>query len=166
MPAFNWKEFALQIPIHTDIATAYKCWATQDGLEKWFLRSAVFVQPNGSPRKREAFVQAFDNYTWLWHGYDDNVLEQSMVLDANGTDLMRFGFSGGCIVTVRLEMDEDMLLCRLAQQMPMDELELQQHYFIECQKGWTFYLSNLKSVLEGGLDLRNRDLRYGVVVSA
>jgi hypothetical protein len=32
--------------------------------------------------------------------------------------------------------------------------------------GWTFYLANLKSVLEGGLDLRNKNARLQRLVNA
>ncbi len=32
----------------------------------------------------------------------------------------------------------------------------QRYFFIECGKGWTFYMTNLKSILEGGIDLRNK----------
>ena len=28
---------------------------------------------------------------------------------------------------------------------------------VGCKTGWTFYLANLKSLLEGGIDLRNKD---------
>jgi hypothetical protein len=32
------------------------------------------------------------------------------------------------------------------------------HYWhLGCKTGWTFYLANLKSLFEGGVDLRNRD---------
>jgi hypothetical protein len=30
--------------------------------------------------------------------------------------------------------------------------------FVHCQTGWTFYMANLKSVIEGGIDLRNKRL--------
>jgi hypothetical protein len=29
---------------------------------------------------------------------------------------------------------------------------------VQCQLGWTFYLANLKSVIEGGVDLRNKNV--------
>ena len=38
--------------------------------------------------------------------------------------------------------------------------------FLECGEGWAFYLTNLKSHLEGGIDLRNRNERITGVVNA
>ena len=35
-----------------------------------------------------------------------------------------------------------------------------------CLEGWTFYLTNLKSVIEGGLDLRNKNLDIKGVINA
>src|SRR5690349_18314902 len=151
MASFNWRKFTLRIPIRSSLETVYRAWATQEGLESWFLRSAVFAQLNGLPRKRDSYVQTADTYTWLWHGYEDTVVEQRHVLAANGQDSIQFVFSGGCIVSVDLEMKQDQLLCTLTQEMPMDDIEEQQHFFVECQKGWTFYLANLKSILEGGI---------------
>jgi hypothetical protein len=29
--------------------------------------------------------------------------------------------------------------------------------FLDCRDGWTFYLTNLKCVIEGGPDLREKD---------
>jgi hypothetical protein len=46
-----------------------------------------------------------------------------------------------------------------------DETE-QQYFYMECDKGWTFYLTNLKSVLEGGLDMRNKNLNIQQVINA
>jgi hypothetical protein len=38
--------------------------------------------------------------------------------------------------------------------------------FVGCQLGWTFYLTNMKSIFEGGIDLRNQDIDFKNVVNA
>ena len=75
-------------------------------------------------------------------------------------------FSGGCIVTVTLKEMQKETICQLTQEMPMPEEKEQRYYFIECGEGWTFYLANLKSVLEGGLDLRNRNEKLYKVINS
>ena len=30
-------------------------------------------------------------------------------------------------------------------------------FHVGCMQGWTFYLANLKSIMEGGIDLRNKN---------
>jgi hypothetical protein len=32
-----------------------------------------------------------------------------------------------------------------------------QYYHVGCKTGWTFYLANIKSLYEGGKDLRNKN---------
>ncbi|HEV7781680.1 MAG TPA: hypothetical protein VGO58_10475 [Chitinophagaceae bacterium] len=76
------------------------------------------------------------------------------------------GFSGGCIVTVSVRQEEGETICELVQQMPMEDEQEQQHFFIECGKGWGFYMANLKSVLEGGLYLRNKNLALKEMINA
>ena len=111
-------------------------------------------------------MQAGDNYKWLWFGYGDEAIEANSILSANGWDQLSFVFSGGCIVTVSLKQEQGETICELVQQMPMEDVKEQQHFFIECGNGWIFYLANLKSVLEGGLDLRNKNEELKKVISA
>ena len=37
---------------------------------------------------------------------------------------------------------------------------------IGCGEGWTFYLANLKSYLEGGIDLRNKNEKIQGVINS
>ena len=48
--------------------------------------------------------------------------------------------------------------------IPTDD-ESKQGIRLGCHSGWSFYLVNLKSVYEGGLDLRNKDDALGVMVN-
>ncbi|MEK7224760.1 MAG: SRPBCC domain-containing protein [Bacteroidota bacterium] len=166
MSAYNWKQFSKRVPVKTLPKAIYDAWSTQQGLENWFLRLAQFTKADGSIRPRNSPVEKGDRYKWLWHGYDDAVAEEAIILSANGWDQLSFGFSGGCIVTVSIKQEEGETICELVQQMPMEDEKEQQHFYIECGKGWTFYLTNLKSMLEGGLDLRNKNPSLKQVISA
>jgi hypothetical protein len=111
-------------------------------------------------------VEIGDSYKWRWFGYSDVVTEEEKILAANGWDQLQFGFSGGCIVTVSIKQEEGETICELQQDMPMEDESEQQHFYIECGKGWTFYMSNLKSILEGGIDLRNKNADLEKVINA
>ena len=154
----DWRSFTLRIPIRSSPKAIYEAWATQQGLESWFLRFAQYTKPDGSIRAKTDLIQPGDEYNWLWYGYKDEVVEKREVLAANGWDKLQFRFSGDCIVTVQIQQQGGENICQLTQEMPMDEESSRQYYFVECGRGWTFYLANLKSILEGGLDLRNRDI--------
>lgn len=164
--SYNWKQFTKRIPIKASAKAIYDAWTTQQGLESWFLRLAQFTKADGSPRPKTNNIEAGDTYKWLWFGYDDSATEEKEILSANGSDQLKFSFSGGCIVSVSIKQEEGETICELVQDMPMEDMAEQQHFFIDCGNGWGFYMTNLKSVLEGGLDLRNKNVNLKEVVNA
>jgi uncharacterized protein YndB with AHSA1/START domain len=166
MNTYNWKQFTKRITIHAEPPSIYKAWTTQEGMESWFLRLAEFQMPDGTLRKRNEPVQKGDRYKWLWFGYDDTIAEEKQILFSNGKDELEFTFSGGCIVRVTIKQEEGELICELQQTMPMDDEAEQRYFFIECGKGWTFYMTNLKSILEEGIDLRNKNEKIQNVINA
>ena len=130
------------------------------------LRSAIYKTPQGSLRGVAEPVQKGDRYRWLWHGYPDDVIESNDVLDANGKDIFQFEFTGKCFVTIKLEGVKGLTMVNLRQHKIPDDLNPATNLFVGCQLGWTFYLTNLKSLFEGGIDLRNKDTDLTFVVNA
>ncbi len=163
---YNWKQFTKRIPINAPAKAIYEAWATKKGLESWFLRLAQFTKMDGTIRPVNSLIEKGDKYKWLWHGYDDSAKEEKEILAANGWDKLQFSFSGDCIVTVTIKQEESVNICELVQNMPMDDALQQQSFYIECGSGWAFYLVNLKSILEGGPDLRNKNANLKLVVNA
>lgn len=100
-------------------------------------------------------VSADCKYEWNW--FAQNYFESGKVITANGTDLFEFTFAGDCKVQVKLTEVKNYVLVEITQkEIPLDN-NSKQNIRLGCAFGWTFYLINLKSVLEGGLDLRNKD---------
>jgi uncharacterized protein YndB with AHSA1/START domain len=153
----NWNEFTVRGSFKASVEEVYKRWATQEGIESWFLRSSVFKTPAGQERARTGFAQADDTFAWLWHGYDDDVVEHRKVLAANGKDFFEFTFTGDCVVSVSIYPKGEITIVELKQDLIPDDDNSETNLFVHCQIGWTFYLANLKSVLEGGVDLRNKN---------
>ncbi len=162
----QWKQFTKRIPIKASAKAIYEAWTTQQGLESWFLRLAQFTKTDGTIRAKNVSIEKGDRYKWLWFGYDDTAVEEKEILFANGWDQLQFSFSGNCIVTVFIKQEDGENICELVQDMPMEDIQEQQHFFIDCGNGWTFYLANLKSILEGGCDLRNKNVKIKEVVNA
>jgi uncharacterized protein YndB with AHSA1/START domain len=158
--------FKLRVNINTSIENAYKAWASRAGLESWFLRQALFKDAAGKERIGETPVQENDSYTWRWHGYPDDISEKGKVLKANGKNLFSFTFSMGCPVTVSIYTELDQTIVELVESnLPTDEETIKKH-FVGDSRGWIFYLANLKSVLEGGLDLRNKNDKIMNVITS
>jgi uncharacterized protein YndB with AHSA1/START domain len=166
MQPYNWKQFTKRITIDAEPQVIFKAWSTRHGLESWFLRLAEFKKSDGTMRNQNENVEAGDQYKWLWFGYPDDTAEENKILFSNEKDELEFSFSGGCIVKVKIKQEGGETICELEQTMPMDDESEQRYFFIECGKGWTFYMTNLKSILEGGIDLRNKNEQIHNVVNA
>ena len=161
-----FSQFRLRININTTIENVYHAWATSAGLEKWFLRKALFNDSQGISRDKNALLQAGDTYEWYWHGYSDEVVEKGKVNLANDKDKFQFTFSLGCPVDISIYKEYGETIVALVESdLPVDDTNILKHY-VGDSRGWIFYLTNLKSVLEGGLDLRNKNENLTDVITA
>lgn len=166
METYDWSRFTVKINIDASVSEVYNAWTIQDKLEEWFLRSAEFKMENGQYRGRFVNIHTSDTYEWLWHGYPDTVVEKGKVILSNGMDKLKFSFSGGALVTVDIgEINGQAIVMLTQEHIPTDEYG-KVHYHMGCKTGWTFYLANLKSYLEGGTDLRNKHQEFVNMVNA
>lgn len=135
-------------------------------MEYWFLRLSEYKKPGGNLRASNEFVQKGDSYRWRWHGWPDEVTEEGTIIDCNGKDFFKFSFgkAGNCAVTIKQE-DGHTLVELLQDNIPDDE-QGKHYWHLGCKTGWTFYLANLKSLLEGGIDLRNKNERLKNVINS
>jgi hypothetical protein len=162
----KWTKFTKRIPIKAEVSQVYKAWSSQNELEKWCLRKAEFTKPDGSLRNRDEEIQKGDSYGWWWHGYPDSVFEKKQILEANGRDFLQFGFTLDCIVSVKLDTIKGETIVELTQDnIPPDDNPAT-NLHIGCGEGWTFYLANVKSYLEGGIDLRNKNEKIQGVINS
>lgn len=154
---YDWSRFKVRINIEASKESIYEAWTSQEMLELWFLRLAEFTNHSGQIKGRFEKIEKGDRYKWLWHGYGDDTAEMGTILEANGEDSIKFTFgkAGNCTVTIK-EVSGENLVEIVQDEIPVDEAG-KQHFHIGCQLGWTFYLANLKSMLEGGIDLRNKN---------
>lgn len=154
---YEWGQFTVRINVRAPKEKLYNAWATREGMEYWFLRLSEYKNPDGTLRGNTEQVSKGDNYKWLWHGWADDTVECGTILDCNGKDLFRFSFgkAGDCAVKIYEELGETIVEIK-QENIPTDESG--RHYWhLGCKTGWTFYLANMKSLYEGGIDLRNRN---------
>lgn len=162
MNNFDWTSFTKKIAIKASLADIYKAWTVPAELERWFLERAVFHRDDGTQAPGQP-AQIGAQYDWYWY-LDTNPLHGEIV-NANGEDLIQFSFEGNSLVEVRLSMlDEYVIVTLRHYNIPEDE-HSKQHIRLGCASGWAFYLHNLKSVYEGGIDLRNKDPKLGVMIN-
>ncbi|HEV7780256.1 MAG TPA: SRPBCC domain-containing protein [Chitinophagaceae bacterium] len=157
MPVFDWSRFVVRVDINAPVEELYKGWATRSGIEHWFLKWCEYHGPANILKGENEFVEKGDTYKWRWHGYPDSVTEEGNILEANGKDLFKFSFGNAGDCTVRIKTEQGKTIVELLQEnIPTDEKGMQ-YYHVGCKTGWTFHLADMKSIYEGGVDLRNKD---------
>jgi hypothetical protein len=167
MSSFDWSSFTVRINIkNNSIEQLYRAWATRGGIEYWFLRMSEYSKADGDLRSVDEPVHTGDTYRWRWFGYNDDVTETGEILDCNGKDFFKFRFGNAGNCSVRIYPEQDELIVELLQDnIPTDDRG-KELWHIGCKAGWTFYLANMKSMFEGGIDLRNKNEQIQNVVSA
>ena len=160
----DWSQFTKRITIDATTRAIYNAWAIPVEIERWFLAGADYTAPDGLPKPKAERVKPGDKYLWKWHGFPDGSPETGKVLQANGHNTFGFTFADNCIVEVTVIPEKNEKVVQLVQKKigPDENLSL----YIGCGEGWTFYLANLKSILEGGIDLRNKNSNIKSVVNS
>lgn len=163
MENFNWAEFTKRIKIKSDLTTVYNSWTRSEELEKWFLSKATFYNADNVNVPPATNVLAGSKYEWNW--FAQNYFEQGTVTQTNGKNFIEFTFAGDCKVQIKLKKENEYVLVELThKEIPLDD-NSKENIRLGCAFGWTFYLINLKSILEGGIDLRNKDKELVGVVN-
>lgn len=155
MENFDWTSFTKKIAIQAKHSDLYNAWTVPEKLETWFLSRADYARENLGTLDRKAHIAASDTYKWSWFLYD--LIEKGSVIEANGNDRIQFTFAGNSLVEVTLNQVGTNVIVQLVQKnIPIDDAS-KRGIRLGCDSGWSFFLLNLKSVYEGGLDLRNKN---------
>ncbi len=152
MDTENWKRLDQVIYVEAPRESLYAAWATAEGLVGWCSMEAVLTDADGAEVPPGGTAVVGGGFKFTWH---TGHTESGEYLEANGIDRLRYTFGEGIEVTVTLEdVGDGSVLVRLQQtqdRSPEENLRI----MLGFKEGWAFYLTNLKSVLEGGLDLRD-----------
>ncbi len=155
MKNFDWTSFTRKVAIKANLSDIYDAWTKASAIENWFLSNAVFSDANERTLGKDEQLEKGCTYAWNWHLYD--VTERGKITKANGKDFIQFTFAGDCLVDIQLSTQGEYVIVELTQKnIPTDD-NSKRGIRLGCDTGWSFFLVNLKSVYEGGLDLRNKD---------
>ncbi|MCH8011511.1 MAG: SRPBCC domain-containing protein [Candidatus Marinimicrobia bacterium] len=155
MKNFNWTTFTRKIAVKAKLSDIYDAWTIPSEIEKWFLSNANYYDENTNPIERESNIEKDHSYEWSWYLYD--IVEKGKITEANGKDFLQFTFAGECIVDIKLIQQKEYVVVELTQKNIPEDDESKRNIRLGCDSGWSFFLVNLKSVYEGGLDLRNKN---------
>lgn len=163
MENFDWTSFTKKIAVKAKLNDIYNAWTKASELENWFLEKVSFFDTNQKLISKDENATESNTYEWFWHLYKDPMLGK--ITSANGKDYLQFTFEGTCLVDINLSETDGYTLVELRHHnIPTDDFS-KQYIRLGCSNGWHFYLTNLKSVFEGGLDLRNKDSNLNPMIN-
>ncbi len=141
---FDWSQFTLKVPIAAPVEKVFQMWTDPELVKKWFLFDAKMdVKKNGE-------------YEWTWIlGSKEN----GKILNVKKPAKLSFTFAGSkCDLMVKKDKRGSMVVLHQYNIPKTERGKANVH--LSCSCGWTFYLTNLKTYLEYGIDLREKDPRY------
>ena len=153
MSTYDWSQFHVRMYYVAPLEDLFRCFSTGTGLESFFIKSATHTSIDGTVRASEAQVQSGDSYSWSYlHDFaHDGTFE---TVETN--KLIRFTF-GTMMVDIRfrevdgaIEVDLHQTNCATT-----DPDRAWQH--VNCRSCWIYFLTNLRSIIAGGPDLRDHD---------
>jgi uncharacterized protein YndB with AHSA1/START domain len=147
----QFEEFTLSCYVNAPAEDVFLAWVTSGKLEKWFLNKADYIGLDIIARPKNESCKVGDSY---WFEWIEKTVETGKIIDVSGRS---FTFTFGDDVHVKVSVtEEERTLVSVKQTHTIVSEAKRQQTYANCIQGWTFYLANLKSVLEGGLDLRER----------
>ena len=159
--AYNWSEFTRKAYIKATLTQVFDAWVKPNEIVTWFIKDAKYTSPEGISRPDNEYPQAGDDYYWKWH---QNMDTQGKVLVVEPD--VRFQFTFGkketnseeyVIVTIDFTKENNETVYTLRQDnMGGPDLTKAEYHF-SCNMGWSFFMTNMKAVLEHGIDLRELD---------
>ncbi len=154
MKSPDWTQFKRIIYINSTVEEIYRKWASQEGMETWFLKKAESFSKDGSKRDVNELAQTGDTYLWEWHNWEGQ--HRGEVISANGKDEIVMTFDNSRL-TIKVFEGRGKVCCHLTQdQIPTDDNSKFGIYH-GCSCGWTFWLANLKALLEHGITLNDTE---------
>lgn len=145
MPAkksYDWTRFTLHVYLKVSVSRAFAAWTDDQQIIKWFpVKAAIEPKKGGTISLK-----------WLAGDTLDREITQ---FNLNRKLAFPFG-DGGEVVTVTFRKVAGGTICSLCQS-GMKKSPKGRVMHTGCMQGWTFFLTNLKSYLEQGIDLRSHD---------
>ena len=148
---YDWSRFDIFFYYDVPAEDVYRAWGSVSGLESFILDRASFQSKDGLHRKGSELVESGDEYEWTWrHQY---TLKGKIISVVVGKEL-HFTF-GDMEVKVHISESDKVTEIHLEQFNIPETDDGRVFGHLNCRSCWIFFMTNLKSVLEDGKDLRD-----------
>jgi uncharacterized protein YndB with AHSA1/START domain len=151
---YEWTRFRQKEYIKAPVSQVFAKWTIPEGITEWFLKNEV--------RSPDETVKKGDRYTWE---FDAGLVMKGKVLDIQENSLFKFTFgkkeSGSdedVIVNVKFKEKDGFTVIEIEQSNIADNEYGQVTYNLSCMVGWSYYMTNLRSIFESGFDYREKEM--------
>lgn len=159
---FNKEEFSHAVLIDADLVKVFEFIATGTGITKWFTGNADYFYGDKSIRFGSETAQKGDSFLWKWMKKDLEL--KGVITESELNKNLSFTFSPYFIVEVKLSEENKRVKLILTQRY--QDVSIKSEFaFINSCVSWVFYLTNLKSVIETGNDLRETETDSELLVN-
>ena len=151
MQNYDWSQFHVRMYYLAPLDEVFRRFATSEGLESFFIHRAIHTGEGGVVRGPTEFAQPGDQYEWTYvhdyaHGGTFLGVEPNRRIEFTfGTMNVNITFRS---VGEATEVDLHQTNCATE-----DPERAWQH--VNCRSCWIYFLTNLRSVLANGTDLRD-----------
>lgn len=168
---YDWTAFSKTVFIAAAREDVFRAWATPGGIVRWFIAEAAYSAPDGTRRGEDEIVAAGDAYHWQWH-QPVSIAGEVLAVAPNTEFVFTFGEqeAGSGLwhrVTVRFsDVEDGVTRVDLIQDNMLDTPDSHVQWYLSCNLGWSFFMTNLKALLEHGVDLRETELDRAIAARA
>lgn len=159
---FNMERFSHGIFIKTDSENLFRYIATPAGISKWFIGSAEYFYRQKNIRLGDELTGKGDSYLWKWLNKDLEL--KGIITDFEKEKMIEFTFSPLYLVRMELFPIGNRVKIVLTQSYQKSSLR-NDFNFVNCCTCWVFFLTNLKSVIECNVDLREKEIRDDLLIN-
>jgi hypothetical protein len=153
MSDYDWSQFYVHMYYLAPIEEVFRRFATPEGMESFFVKRAVFTGRDGVERAPSELFESGDSYHFEYvhdfsHGGEVAAVEEN--------SLVAFSF-GVCDIAVRFrEVDGATEVALHQTDCPLEDPQ-RAWMHLNCRSCWIYFMTNLRSVLAGGPDIRDFD---------
>lgn len=157
----DWTSFKLYATVRVSPKKVTAAWVTSSGMESFFVEMMQITDPEGALRNPNTSAYAGDRFTWRWHN-GRRISGEYLSVQDDGSVSFTFGESK---VRIRVHPVSDNTLLELTQYDIPDTPEARMHIHTNCRAAWVYFLTNLRFVLERGIDGRDKTRETGASFS-
>ena len=158
---YEWTQFKQKEYIKAPLKDVFLKWTTPNGITGWFIKDAKYESPDGKTRAGNDVVTPNDKYTWQFYS---GLVMNGKVLEVVPNSSFKFTFGKkepdsdeNVVVNVSFSEKDRITEIQITQRNIADNEYGRANFNLSCMVGWSYFMTNLRSIFESGFDYREKD---------